>query len=181
MAKSNFSTGFAGFLIGVMVGLGIAAAAAVLIYNSPRPFMEKVQKVTADVDPAEKLAGSVDPNRRLNSSADAEAVAGLDTAVKTVNVADASSEPARDKSGKAIDPGKVTPVTYWLQTGAYRNRQAAENQRAELAMNLFSATIVHSKDLWLVRVGPYETNQMAKEIQTQLNNANIRSTVVTHR
>ncbi len=180
MAKSNLSAGFAGFLLGVMFGLGIAATAALLIYNSPRPFMEKVQKVTADVDPAEKLAGSVDPNKRLNTSSDVDNVTAL-TTVKTVDIADEASEPARDKTGKAINPGTVTPVTYWLQTGAYKERSSAEAQCAELAMNLFSATVIESKGLWLVRVGPYETNQMAKEIQNQLSNSNIRSTIVTNR
>lgn len=57
MARTNLASGFAGFLIGVVTGCAICAAAAVFITNSPIPFVEKVQKVTADVDPAQKLAG----------------------------------------------------------------------------------------------------------------------------
>ncbi|EJX08119.1 protein containing Sporulation/cell division region, bacteria domain protein [gut metagenome] len=116
----------------------------------------------------------------MNSPSDVDAIAALNS-VKTVTVVDQTAEPARDKTGKAINPGKVTPVTYWLQTGAYKNRDSAEAQRAELAMNLFTATVIESKGLWVVRVGPYETNQMAKEIQNQLSNSNIRSTIVTNR
>ena len=66
MARTNLASGFAGFLIGVVTGCAICAAAAVFITNSPIPFVEKVQKVTADVDPAQKLAGGIDPNRALN-------------------------------------------------------------------------------------------------------------------
>ena len=66
MAKSGFATGFAGFLIGVVTGLGIAAGAMLVIAKSPVPFVDKVDRVTADVDPAAKLAGGVDPNARLN-------------------------------------------------------------------------------------------------------------------
>ena len=85
MARSNFASGFAGFLLGVVTGLGIAAAAALLITKSPVPFVEKVQKVTADVDPAQKLAGSVDPNRRLNEQPDMpQSVA--EGSIKTVDV-----------------------------------------------------------------------------------------------
>ena len=90
MAKSGFATGFAGFLIGVVTGLGIAAGAAVFITKSPVPFVDKVDKVTADVDPAQKLAGGVDPNARLNqmgesqsAQSEAEAATG---GVKTVDV-----------------------------------------------------------------------------------------------
>ena len=60
MAKSSFATGFAGFLIGIVTGLAIAAGAALFIVNSPIPFVDnKVDKVTADVDPAQKLQGAV--------------------------------------------------------------------------------------------------------------------------
>ena len=72
MAKSGFASGFAGFLIGVVTGLGVAAGAMLVIAKSPVPFVDKVDKVTADVDPAAKLAGAVDPNARLNQTAGEE-------------------------------------------------------------------------------------------------------------
>ena len=43
-----------------------------VIAKSPVPFVDKVDKVTADVDPAAKLAGAVDPNARLNQTAGEE-------------------------------------------------------------------------------------------------------------
>ena len=49
MAKSGFASGFAGFLIGVVTGLGVAAGAMLVIAKSPVPFVDKVDKVTADV------------------------------------------------------------------------------------------------------------------------------------
>ena len=90
MAKGGFSTGFAGFLIGVVTGLGIAAAAALLITNSPIPFVEKVEKVTADVDPSVALSGGVDPNARLNRNA-AEVQGAARGGVATVTVPGTSS------------------------------------------------------------------------------------------
>lgn len=121
MAKSRFAAGFAGFLIGVVTGLGIAAGAAVFITKSPLPFVEKVDKVTADVDPAAKLAGNVDPNARLNTSSMDAPAAAPSGSVKTVTVADTEA-PTRDAAGKAVEPGQVTPVTYWVQIGAYNKR-----------------------------------------------------------
>lgn len=43
MAKSGFASGFAGFLIGVVTGLGVAAGAMLVIAKSPVPFVDKVE------------------------------------------------------------------------------------------------------------------------------------------
>lgn len=160
MAKSRFAAGFAGFLIGVVTGLGIAAGAAVFITKSPLPFVEKVDKVTADVDPAAKLAGGVDPNARLNaSSMDAPAPAA--GGVKTVTVPDQA--PTRDAAGKAVEPGQVTPVTYWVQVGAYSKKDEAETHAAGLAMQGIGASVQQSGAFWRVRVGPFDDRKSAQE------------------
>ena len=87
MARTNLASGFAGFLIGIVTGCAICAAAAVFITNSPIPFVEKVQKVTADVDPAQKLAGGIDPNRALNEQQEKSAEQDDSSGVKTVTLA----------------------------------------------------------------------------------------------
>ena len=172
MAKSGFATGFAGFLIGVVTGLGIAAGAAVFITKSPVPFVDKVDKVTADVDPAQKLAGGVDPNARLNqmgesqsAQSEAEAATG---GVKTVDVsspkgAAADEKPLRDAAGKAVEPGHVTPATYWVLVGAYAKKNDAETNAASLAMMGIGAQVSQSGAFWRVRVGPFDDRAAAQE------------------
>lgn len=173
MAKSGFATGFAGFLIGVVTGLGIAAAAAVFITKSPVPFVDKVDKVTADVDPTQKLAGSVDPNARLNQmgesqSAQSEA-AEATGGVKTVRVAsdgnsaDGDAQPRRDAAGKAVEPGHVTPVTYWVQVAAFAKKADAETSAAGLAMMGIGAQVTQAGAFWRVRVGPFDDRAAAQE------------------
>ena len=103
MARTNLASGFAGFLIGVVTGCAICAAAAVFITNSPIPFVEKVQKVTADVDPAQKLAGGIDPNRALNEQQEKSAEQDDSSGVKTVTVAPpASVSDARRRSWRQL-------------------------------------------------------------------------------
>lgn len=175
MAKRNFSTFFSGFLIGVVSGLGIAAVAAMLITNAPMPFENKVQKVTADVDPASKLDGSIDPNKLLSGSETPDAMQTI-THVKTVSAEDA---PSRDAGGKAVNPGKITPVTYWVQTGAFRSADGAAQNQAALAMSAVQARIVKSRNgLWLVRVGPLDSRQEADEIQNMLNDQGMKTKLV---
>lgn len=76
MASSNRSSKFASFVLGVVFGMGICAGAAYFLTTGPLPFVDKVDKVTADVDPAEALAGGVDPNQKLNQSPDEMTAAG---------------------------------------------------------------------------------------------------------
>ncbi|MFU0842160.1 MAG: SPOR domain-containing protein [Burkholderia sp.] len=179
MAKGNFASGFAGFLIGVVTGLGIAAAAAVFITKSPMPFVDKVQKVTADVDPAKALSGNVDPNKRLNEQSDTLDSA-QDGSVKKVEVQAAPDTGVkRDAAGKAAEPGKVTAgPSYWVQAGAFRSSSAAEERKALLAMNALEAQVDHSGSLWRVRIGPFEDRKAAAEIQAMLSDQSIQSTIV---
>ncbi len=195
MSQSRFSVGFGGFLFGIVFGLAVAAAVAVFTLNSPVPFVEKVQKVTADVDPAKALEGNVDPNKALNaaSSPDASAAAPAGT-VATVTApnapvsnsvtpaeqqaAPAELQPVRDGQGKAAQPGTVTPVTYWVQAGAFKSAKQAEERQAQLAMLAVEAQVQQAGNIWRVRVGPFDDRNSANEIQNMLNDQSIQATIV---
>lgn len=167
MAKSPFASGFAGFLLGIVTGLGIAAGAAVFITNSPIPFVEKIQKVTADVDPAQKLAGGIDPNRALNAQQE-QSQSASESTVKTVVIEEPT--PIKAKPSQAD--------VFWLQVGAFKSSDAAEEQKAILAWNaLENVRIEKAGNLWKVRVGPFKTRQEANEIQAQLNDQGIKASV----
>ena len=116
MAKSGFASGFAGFLIGVVTGLGVAAGAMLVIAKSPVPFVDKVDKVTADVDPAAKLAGAVDPNARLNQTAGEEPT-GETGLVQTVTVVDKDPKSKSAASPTANTRAATPAATFWVQRG----------------------------------------------------------------
>ena len=158
MASSNRSSKFASFVLGVVFGMGIRAGAAYFLTTGPLPFVDKVDKVTADVDPAEALAGGVDPNQKLNQSPDEMTAAG-------------SEGPARDASGKAVAPGQVKTATLWVQAGAFKSQDRAQNMQAQLAMFGIQADLSRAGNVWRVRVGPFDTAEQAREIQEQIRNA----------
>lgn len=170
MARSGFAAGFAGFLIGVVTGLGIAAGTMLVISKSPMPFMDKVERVTADVDPAKKLAGGVDPNAKLNQQADTASEAGdaTDLPVKTVTASD-------DATPKA----KPTTQVFWVQIGAYRSKSDAEGHAADLAMQGIGAQVQSGGSAgWRVRVGPFESRNAANEAMNGLSGLGLSPVVV---
>ena len=171
MARTNLASGFAGFLIGVVTGCAICAAAAVFITNSPIPFVEKVQKVTADVDPAQKLAGGIDPNRALNEQQEKSAEQDDPSGVKTVTVA----PPAQSQTPAAGAGG-----SYWLQAGAFKEEKSAHDLTGSLALTagISNVQVVKAGSVWRVRIGPFDNKQEASEVQSQLGNQGIQTTVV---
>ncbi|MDR3770858.1 MAG: SPOR domain-containing protein [Sutterella sp.] len=175
-AKGGFATGFAGFLIGVVTGLAIAAAAAILITKSPVPFVNKVDKVTADVDPAAKLAGGVDPNARLQQRPDEVATPAAPGRVKTVDATGSAAQ--RDADGKAVAPGEVRAVTYWVQVASLSSESDAQNHAAQLAMNGIAASVTRSGPHWRVRVGPFDERQGAEEVLGTLTDQGLRPVIV---
>ena len=162
MAKSGFASGFAGFLIGVVTGLGVAAGAMLVIAKSPVPFVDKVDKVTADVDPAAKLAGAVDPNARLNQTAGEEPT-GETGLVQTVTVVD--KDP---KSKSAASP-----------TANTRAATDAINSSAALGMQGIIAQVQEGGPAgWRVRVGPFDSRPDAREMLDRLTDQGLSPTIV---
>lgn len=174
MAKSGFASGFAGFLIGVVTGLGVAAGAMLVIAKSPVPFVDKVDKVTADVDPAAKLAGAVDPNARLNQTAGEEPT-GETGLVQTVTVVD--KDP---KSKSAVSPTANTrAATFWVQVGAFRQKTDAINSSAALGMQGIIAQVQEGGPAgWRVRVGPFDSRPDAREMLDRLTDQGLSPTIV---
>ena len=162
MAKSGFATGFAGFLIGVVTGLGIAAGAMLIISKSPVPFV--------DVDPAAKLAGGVDPNARLSQQNDALAAPQETGSVRTVTV-------ARDSTSET-EKAPASVQNFWVQVGSFSKQGDAETSAANLAMQGIGAQIRQSGSYWRVRVGPFASRTAAQEVLNSLSDQGLNPVIV---
>jgi cell division protein FtsN len=71
---------------------------------------------------------------------------------------------------------------YWLQTGAFRNQDEAQRQKATLAMQGLEALIsereVEGAVLWRVRVGPFVLQEDVAKARSRLQGAGIAATVI---
>lgn len=178
MAKSGFASGFAGFLIGVVTGLGVAAVAMLVIAKSPVPFVDKVDKVTADVDPAAKLAGAVDPNARLNQTAGEEPT-GETGLVQTVTVVDKDPKSKSAASPTANTRAATPAATFWVQVAAFRQKTDAINSSAALGMQGIIAQVQEGGPAgWRVRVGPFDSRPDAREMLDRLTDQGLSPTIV---
>jgi cell division protein FtsN len=94
------------------------------------------------------------------------------------------AKPAEDKLDKLVDKaiaGKLGDIkaensdekwTYYLQAGAFREQDDAENTRAKLALLGFEANIVERKMesgvLYRVQIGPYDQAEAMNRVRSKL-------------
>jgi cell division protein FtsN len=173
----------AGFVVGLVCGIGLSTAAALYITNSPVPFVSKVQRPTENVNPG--AGGQLpDPNKPLYSNRAALPVAPAD------HPRDAASPVPDEKPpvAAATAPAPAAPVAdnggrLMLQTGAFKSAQDADAMRARLALLGLDARVSQvTQDgatvLYRVRIGPYRELDDLSGIRRTLAENGIEAQVV---
>ncbi|OGA94808.1 MAG: sporulation protein [Burkholderiales bacterium RIFCSPHIGHO2_12_FULL_61_11] len=188
-----------GLIIGVLIGLGAALAVAVYITKVPVPFMNKSQPHNPDGDAQEaKKNKDWNPNAPLagkNSvipppaSGEVSHVAVPDpnaaTAPKTAKPA-VSADPlgdlAKARTQAAPAGSGVDPFTYFIQAGAFRTPQDAEQQRARLLLLGMQARVTEreqsGRTVYRVRLGPFDKKEDADQAKERLDSNSIETALV---
>jgi len=201
-----------GLVIGALIGLGAALAVAVYITKVPVPFMNKSQARNPDSDAAEaKKNKDWNPNAPLAGktpakpapAAPAPAPAAESNSVAVPDPAGpkaAASSPAKTAAAKpapAADPlgdlakakveglssgPSVDPFSYFIQAGAFRTPEDAEQQRAKLLLLGMQAKVSEreqaGRTVYRVRLGPFDKKEDAEKAKERLDNNSIETALV---
>ena len=190
-----------GIIIGLIIGLAIAVIVAVAITKGNLPFLDKSGKAgkmndpTPDqvADPNKPLYGNKEAARQANKEVTGkqakpsddplgDAVAKMDAAAAKAPVAatpvaapaTAAAAPATATATAAAAPAADAEdkITYYLQAGAFRDMEDAENTRAKLALIGFEASISEkaneSSVLYRVRIGPFAQVEAMNKARSKL-------------
>jgi cell division protein FtsN len=183
-----------GAIIGLLVGLALALGVAMYVTKVPVPFVDKVQTRTPEQDAAEAERNrNWDPNGPLaNRSAMRPPAADTPAApppgisnpptvaasavLPPTAAASKPARPARDPAAilAGAAPGASSPAStkpaaetlmYFVQTGAFTRSEEADQQRAMLAFEGFSAKVTEREQngrmLYRVRLGPFDKQEEA--------------------
>ncbi len=161
-----------GFVLGLLLGLAIAVGVAVtLTKGAPEPKLNlRAPELNGKAKPAEAIEEGevqVEEKPNLNKSLQSKVPLPSEAAGKDpiANIAAATQGPE-----------------YWLQTGAFRNQDEAQRQKAALAMQGLEALIsereVEGAVLWRVRVGPFVLQEDVAKARSRLQGAGIAATVI---
>ena len=198
-----------GLIIGALVGLGAALAVAVYVTKVPIPFLNKNQPRSADTDAAEaKKNKDWDPNTPLagkNPVKTAPIASGPVGAVTSAQPAPAASaavpgkpkssndplgDLAKAKSEARSDPNPdagaasagADPFSYFIQAGAFRTPEDAEQQRAKLSLMGFQAKVTEreqsGRTVFRVRLGPFDKKDEADKTKEKLDGQSIETALV---
>lgn len=184
-----------GLIIGVLIGLGAALIVAVYITKVPVPFMNKSQPHNPDSDAAEArknrewnpnaaLAGKnpvTPPSASGDVSNDPASPAAV-TAPKAASPADPLADPARAKTQAPSSGSGADPFSYFIQAGAFRTPEDAEQQRARLLLLGMSARVSEreqsGRTVYRVRLGPFNNRDDADKVKEQLDSNSIETALV---
>ena len=196
-----------GLIIGALVGLGAALAVAVYITKVPVPFMNKGQSRSPDHDAAEARKNrDWNPNAPMygkNPAKPSAASSGpvLDAtppktaasspaapATTAAKVAPASADPIGDlaKSRLATPPAAtssgVDPFNYFVQVGAFRTPEDAEQQRAKISLMGLEARVTEreqsGRTVFRVRLGPFDRKDDAEKAKERLDGSGVETALV---
>lgn len=192
-----------GVIIGLIIGLGIAVAVALVITKGASPFTDRSNKMgrPADLEPSQ----ANDPNKPLYGNRAPVRENAPAAAQPAPAPAPAPARPDADPLGTAIagmqepraavpaapvntaaPPAAAAAVTdgyiYYLQAGAFREMEDAENTRAKLALLGFEAAIsdrtTDSGVLHRVRVGPYTQVEAVNKARAKLLDSGVDVAIV---
>ena len=190
-----------GLIVGALVGLGAALAVAVYVTKVPVPFLNKNQPRSAETDAAEaKKNKDWDPNMPLAGKNPVKPapvpapVASAATATKPKISSDPLGDLAKAKTeGKAdakpdVKPDAASatagadPFNYFIQAGAFRTPEDAEQQRAKLSLMGFQAKVTEreqsGRTVFRVRLGPFDRKDDAEKAKERLDGSGVETALV---
>lgn len=195
MKKQSGST-FLGFILGLLVGLGLALAVAIYVTKVPMLFFNKAANSNASQDATElEKNKNWDPNAPLygknpaKPAGPAEAVVTSPAPPPPENKPAVNADPlgdlvkARAKSSTASAPANTPdPFTYFIQVGAFRTSEDAQAQRAKLSLSGIETKISEreqsGRTVYRVRMGPFEKREEADAAKARLDGAGIETALV---
>ena len=96
--------------------------------------------------------------------------------------ADPLGDLAKSRSGGSTSPTGSDPFNYFIQAGAFRTPEDAEQQRAKLLLMGMQAKVTEreqaGRTVYRVRVGPFEKKDEADKIKDRLDNNSIETALV---
>lgn len=162
-----------GILVGMIVGVALAAGLAWFILKSPSPFVNKDPAVKPSVEilkPAVEIARHPVEVAKPGVDAAVTGASGVEDVKPRFEFykvltdkqdATADTPPKSAEKSRAVE---IKPAAKFLQAGSFANVSDAENLKATLAMKGLEAsvqtvTIPGRGEMHRVRVGPFQSEQ----------------------
>jgi cell division protein FtsN len=168
------STFFTGFLVGLITGIGVSVGVAIFVTKGESPF---VSKVATPAQPDNGSSQKTAPSE--TATAEPTETASPDKSFDFYKILPSTESQVTEqevKQSAATQQPSSPPAAsekYYLQVGAFKTEQEADNMKAKLALLGLEAVVqtVNAPDngIWhRVRVGPYTEIDQITKVRTEL-------------
>jgi cell division protein FtsN len=166
-------------VIGIAIGLGLAAAVALFVTKATVPFVSKAQK---PLTPTEAEGGKLpDPNRTLYPK-DSPQVATATPPQTVVAPPPPNVAPGADGKAPVVEKSTTDTSITMLQAGAFSNADDAESMRGKLALLGFESRVQpgdrDGARIFRVRLGPYGRIEDLNRARQRLIENGVEATLV---
>jgi cell division protein FtsN len=176
--RKSSSSLIAGIFIGYTLGLVSAIGVWMYISQAPSPFLTEekpttTQKTTQTETSSEKKIAEVDEKPKFDFY---KILPGIEEPVVEQDLEQAIQQQAAPTTENQTS--NIPSEQYFLQAGAFRSTDEAENLKARLALLGVVATVqsahLPEKGLWhRVRIGPFTNMDNVNQVRTSLQQNNI--------
>jgi len=198
MAKRKTSGGstFKSIVIGLFIGLGLAAAVVFMVMRSPTPFVDRASRSTSSSEAPTDPRVAPDPNAALGGGSSAPSPIAPPTKDE-IGALIATLPIEANKPPQLPPPPVARPLppapesakqeskdirSYYLQVGAFRVLEDAEALRARLLLLGLPVEIqraeVNGMQVNRVRSGPFTKLDEMNRARTRLSEEKIVSTII---
>lgn len=172
-SESSGLSGFAGFVVGLALGLSVALA----VYLYDRRPATRIARSEAPMTSEE--APSTEKSKPTPQEPDSQ-FEFYDMLPKfEVVVPEQDREVTRERN---VSPAVAKPGAYILQAGSFRRREDADRVRAQIAMHGVESKIqpvTIDQDTWhRVRIGPITNLEKLEDTRSKLRQARIEALVI---
>lgn len=177
-----------GLIVGVVLGLGIAAAIAMFVTKATIPFVNRPAR--APVAPEAEGTKLPDPNRALYSKdtpvaplpsrAPSTSTASIEPTVITATPPNVA--PGADGKAPVVERSIPDTRITTLQAGAFSSPEDAESMRGKLALLGFDSRVAQGErdgsTIYRVRLGPYTRIEELNRVRQRLIENGVEATLV---
>lgn len=184
------------FIIGLVLGVAIAAGLAFYLNNMPNQFVKRMSGSTPDTSNASSPI-ILAPGTKLQEVKDASSPANTENNNQNASNANASSpsydfynvlqgKNASDVQKKAADAQKVDNTkgnksSLYVEAGAFANADAASNMAAQLTLLGYTPKIrteqTGDKTVNQILIGPFDNQNKANDVIKDLNKEKITAVI----
>lgn len=171
-----------GLLIGLILGIGISIAVALMLRGGGNPFAETTHHSSEPILTTPPVSGNTPPPDAVQQPAEKPRfdfytiLPGTETAVTEQQVQQSSA-------AQPNTPAEAGSKNYYLQVGAFQNEQDADNMKAQLALLgleavVQTATVPDKGVSHRVRVGPFSDIEQIRKARTELTKNGFNSFLI---